>query len=928
MKDKKRKQSGNSLKGFISDEARYVLIGLLIFLLSFIGIIESGGYLGSVISFVFIYLFGVFYFIPLILFAAYGIYIFLRRKNPDFEVGPYLIALAFVIFFALIWASVFSVENGNYLSSVFGEYSSRFNQIRGKGLTVIVGQGKSGVGGGIVGFFFFAVLAELMSPVGASVVYIIGFILSLVFLLRPFVELIVRWVNKRRKNYQRKEKPKRVNKHYEYIAETKTAAAPKPVENPQSAESIAIKQEEEMISRIKVEDSSNYNPSKAFVPQATNSVFQDVFVEDNDPLKSNGMSKQKTFNVFTDSLTDFDEQEVKEEVQPKQTIKGFNVFTDSLGFDDFANPTPQRHEEEETHSSVYLQKEATPVVTEKVYDISDMDLYGTRQKETVTQAEEKTVVVDNTEPAPENTLNSLNMFKREMTYAEPEPQPQPTAETKPAEEVAEKPTIRRIPKVYHLPSAGLLNEVSYTDMTENKMQADIKAVQLNNKLASLGIKGKVKDYTVAPAFTRFEVDVNSDVKVNQFSQVRNDLMMALSAAQINILAPIPGSPYVGIDIPNVKRASVSFKECFVGLPFEKKDNKLLTAIGKDIIGRVVSIPLDETPHMLVAGATGSGKSICLNTIIVSLIMRATPDEVRIVLVDPKRVEFNSYMSIPHLLCPVITDAKRAAVALRKLCDEMERRYSLLQQSGKKNIQLYNNYVRSTGGDPLPYIVVIVDELGDLMTVAKAEVEDSVRRITQLARAAGIHLIVATQRPSVDVITGVIKANIPSRVAFAVSSNQDSRTILDESGAEELLGKGDMLMRLSGQYNTTRVQGCFVSDEEIDKVVEFVKSQREPDYDPNFLDLDPPEPEQMNFGDEIGEDNYGSAEDETYKKILSWLKGQSGVSTSLLQRVFYLGYPRAARIIDRLYQEGYIGAPSGSKPREIFYDHLLDDDTGE
>lgn len=916
MKDKKRKQSLSSNKGFISDEARFVLVGLLIFLLSFIGIIESGGYLGRVISFIFVYLFGVFYFIPLILIGLYGLYIFLRRRQPSVEVGPYLVTIGFTLFFALIWASSWESESGKYLSEFISEYSARFNQIRGSGLSIIVGAGRSGVGGGLIGFLFFSLFAQIMSPVGASVVYIVGFILSVIFLIRPIIEAIVEFINKRRKNvkYERKVKePTKPVQKFSYDVEEKSSLV-KPLNNTPAEKVNAIKASDALVNNVKVEDSLENNPLKGFMPNKEPShIFKDVFEE------SAPVQRQKTFNVFKDSLTDFDEP-IEETPKPKQTIKGFNIFKDPLGFDDFEIP---------------VKKEVSTPVKETVYDISDRDLYQTREKVVVQEKVEEVV--------PPQPHLDFNMFKKEVVEqpkivvedeVEVEEKIQPTEEVEtvietptieePKKEVIEqpKPTPKKVNKAYKLPPASLLNEASYSDMSQNQLEADMKAVMLNSKLASLGIKGKVKDYVVAPAFTRFQIEVQSDVKVNQIPQAKNDLMMALAASQINILAPIPGTPYVGIDIPNVQRGSVTFKECFVGLPFEKRDNKLLTAIGKDIIGKVVSIPLDETPHMLVAGSTGAGKSVCLNTIITSLIMRATPEEVQMVLIDPKRVEFSAYAAIPHLLCPVITDAKRASVALKKLCNEMDRRYSLLERSGKKNIKHYNNYVRSVGGDPLSYIVVIVDELGDLMTVAKAEVEESVRRITQLARAAGIHLIVATQRPSVDVITGVIKANIPSRVAFAVTSNQDSRTILDEIGAEELLGKGDMLMRLSGQYNTTRVQGAFVTDEEVERVVQYAKAQREPDYNPEFLNLDPVEVEEVNNLGDFGEDN---GEVDLYKTILKWLKNQQGVSTSSLQRKFSLGYPRAARLIDQLAEEGYIGPPNGSKPREIYYEHLLDDE---
>jgi S-DNA-T family DNA segregation ATPase FtsK/SpoIIIE len=353
----------------------------------------------------------------------------------------------------------------------------------------------------------------------------------------------------------------------------------------------------------------------------------------------------------------------------------------------------------------------------------------------------------------------------------------------------------------------------------------------------------------------------------------------------------------------------------MNIPYNKQDELLTVPLGKDINGLTVSLEINKTPHMLIAGTTGSGKSVCMNSIIMSLLIRTSPDDVRLMIVDPKRVEMSAFNNIPHLICPIITEAKKAAVALNKLVTMMENRYEMFKNSGNKNIESYNRWAIDNNQEKIPYYIVVIDELADLILVSSKEVEESIRRITQLARAAGIHLIVATQRPSVDVITGVIKANIPTRIAFAVSSYIDSKTILDAVGAEDLLGLGDMLLSVSGSGGIQRVQGAYVSDQEIYNVVNHVKRQREPNFEAEFLNLEPPVPEQMSFSDEFQDDT----QEDLYFQILNFLSTQKMVSISSLQRKFNIGFPRAGSIIDKLEQEGLVSANKGSRPRDVYQD---------
>ena len=390
------------------------------------------------------------------------------------------------------------------------------------------------------------------------------------------------------------------------------------------------------------------------------------------------------------------------------------------------------------------------------------------------------------------------------------------------------------------------------------------------------------------------------------------MALALAAKDIRIEAPIPGKSLIGIEVPNKKVATISFKDI---ISSQKKDSSkpLEVPIGRDVSGSLITADLAKMPHLLIAGSTGSGKSVAINGIITSLLMNCPPDEVKLMLVDPKKVELGVYNGIPHLLTPVVTDPKKASRALHKLVSEMERRYELFANTGQRNISGYNAMIQRQNHDnnskePLmPYIVAIVDELSDLMMVASNEVEDAIIRLAQMARAAGIHMILATQRPSVDVITGLIKANVPSRMAFAVSSGTDSRTIIDQSGAEKLLGRGDMLFLPMGMNKPVRVQGAFISDSDVENVVNFVREQLPAEYD-----------ESMEVSDEeLQHEADGEAEDELFGEAVEFVRQEQKCSVSMLQRRFRIGYNRSARIVDEMEKRGIVGPQEGSKPRKVY-----------
>lgn len=470
-------------------------------------------------------------------------------------------------------------------------------------------------------------------------------------------------------------------------------------------------------------------------------------------------------------------------------------------------------------------------------------------------------------------------------------------------------TNEDVPTIYELPSIELLNVQKKTGTTQNQVQASQNAKKLLDILETFGVKSQIEHIHIGPTVTKYEIKPQTGVKVSKVANLQNDIKMALAAKEIRIEAPIPGKSAIGIEIPNVEKSMVLMKEVLEEVPVSRKDQKLLFALGKNVFGENVVSELNKMPHLLIAGATGSGKSVCVNAIITSILMRATPQEVQMLLIDPKKVEFAAFKEIPHLLGPLITDPKDASNALKVIVAMMDERYDLFAERNVKNIEGFYQVATKVERELYPYIVVVVDELADLMMVASKEVEGSIQRITQLARAAGIHLIVATQRPSVDVITGVIKANIPSRIAFAVSSAIDSRTIIDQVGAERLLGNGDLLYLPIGENVVQRVQGVYVSDDEVQAICEAVKKYGKPIYNERFLLL-----QELNENSiTMKQEN----EDVLYEAVKDYILQHQKASTSFVQRAFSIGYGRAARLIDQLEQEQVIGPSRGSKPREVY-----------
>ena len=537
------------------------------------------------------------------------------------------------------------------------------------------------------------------------------------------------------------------------------------------------------------------------------------------------------------------------------------------------------------------------------------------------KALEKRLMGEEEEPSSKAiVINSMEELKQ---FAEPPKEPVVEAPQEESKSNVSNPN-------YKLPDMKILDNPVVSKKTNSNQFLINNKQNLERVLNDFQITGKVVDIHMGPSVTQFEVVVPSGTKVSRIVSINKEIALALAAKDVRIEAPIPGKSTIGIEIPNQAISAVKIKEILASKEMLESKGGILVALGKDIMGTPRICDLSKMPHLLIAGSTGSGKSVCVNSIIASILMRYRPDEVKLVLVDPKQVELSNYNGVPHLLCPVVVDPKRASATLQKVVVEMDRRYHELADNGVKNIGDYNKKIDEENArhpdNPRPrmhYIVVIVDEMADLMIAARKEVEDSIMRITQLARAAGIHWIVATQRPSTDVITGVIKTNIPSRIAFSVASQIDSRTILDCGGAEKLLGKGDMLFQPMGENTPIRIQGCYISDDEIRRLIDHVCKQQQASYDESLSAIQT-ETTSAQSGGGDGEEY----DDPMYGEVVEFAIQTGKISASLLQRRFRFGYNRAARIVDLLEERGIVGPQNGAKPREVLVKLENNENSGE
>ena len=583
-------------------------------------------------------------------------------------------------------------------------------------------------------------------------------------------------------------------------------------------------------------------------------------------------------------------------------IGGVSLFTGFSIVDFLRNQVDVVKEKKEEHDSK-KQKDEEDESRTKVKISNGSEEYEEQSKQTISREDLKNKLT----PSQDISNNNENQ-----------------AEENPSEEL-------HINANYQLPPLDLLNKPKKKNQATDNAAITANIEKLEKVLESFNVTAKVVEVHIGPTVSQYELEIATGTRVNKITTLNREIALALSKKDVRIEAPIPGKNTVGIEFANDVPSTVNFIEIMDSkIMRQSPDRLLMVPLGKSIMGEIGVCEINKMPHMLIAGTTGSGKSVCVNGIICSILMRAKPDEVKLAMVDPKVVELSCYNGIPHLICPVVSDPKQASILLKKMVEEMEKRYHQFSDTGTKKIEGYNEYIEKWNKShpneqkqKMPFIVVIIDELSDLMMVAAKEVEDSILRITQKARAAGIHLIVATQRPSTEVITGLIKANIPSRIAFSVGSGIDSRTILDQIGAEKLLGKGDMLFLPIGQNSPTRIQGSFITDDEIQRIIDFTKSQQEAQYIGNFTKLEE-EKEEVNEED-LGEGTISDGEN-LYDEIVDFVIKQQKASASLLQRKFKIGYNKAATMIDKLEEDGIIGPATGnSKPREVLVQYSEKDE---
>lgn len=904
----------------MTKETQNALLGVLLFLLCLIGLLENGGPLGRVIRYVFVFMLGTFFPFALLIGCLLGILLFIKREIKPLKLG--FTAWSGVIF--AISLLVLASENTSPLSSVFKNYRELFSTVDRGGLMVII---DSSLGGGIIGHFFYSLVSSLVGEVGVKLVF---FVLMLLFGYLFFKPVLFYFINMFTKHLNKKQEFERIEQNDNAILPKRTLFK----DELEIEEPIISKEEKEenlFIDNDYVEDIFDDNNYQKAETKITNTpILEDL--TDEDILINKRIYQEKIINEQENSLNEYPSNE--ELFVPKKEIKRdtFDIFTDSIVNREDINKVRESRRIEEIEKEAYntraydIFKESHLPVNEKKEEyvnkplaqeidlVNDMfepypSLRETQQEENKTFVNE---VIDNNEKEPyinQDAIAKPEVKSENISFAsQPQeekvvaPQVQSTYQQPYFEEKEEKASEEKKETNinpfanYQIPSLGMLEDIKDNSYFENKQNAIIKSKMINDKLAALGIKGRVVDQHVAPAFTRYEIALDSAEKMNQFANISKDLQSAVAASSISILAPIPNSVNAGVDVPNAVRGMVGLKDVLANMSYDMPT--LYVGLGKDSIGKNVGINLAETPHLLVAGSTGTGKSVCMNTLIISLLMHARPDELKMVMIDPKRVEMASYHNIPHLACPVITDIRKAGVALQKLAKLMHERFKLFETLGAKNISAYNRMMRKQNKPIMPYYVVFIDEMADLFNHVKSA-EQTIIEICSLARAAGIHVVCATQRPSADIITSNIKVNIPSRIAFAVSSMGDSKTVLGQSGAEQLLGKGDMIINVPGQLSYVRAQGAYVSDEDIELITEFIKKQAEPIYNPTLLDLEPETNSEADF------DGSDSKDTDLANMVIEFLKKVAQTSTTKVQNRFNIGYPKAARIMDLLNDKGII-----------------------
>jgi DNA segregation ATPase FtsK/SpoIIIE, S-DNA-T family len=867
----KRKKKKN--KALLGSALKYEIYGIMLITISVIALSGEAA-VGRSLSSMAGYLLGRFYFVLPLVGIFCGLMVMIHRKWPSAWSSRHTGGLLLVLSICLM-STISSMEQklgpismlhpNNVLSQIHNDLNGALSPASNDSDVFMLGKD---ISGGYVGALEYAALLWLFGNLGAKLLMMVMLAISFMLITNlSYVELFgllrVRMISLIESIRQR--------------AANRPQAVPVTRARSGRGKSLNVQDEDKDDDEDFEEEDNQSLPNRR------------------QPLFFQRLTEWTTSSRQRNRSDDSDEENYDEpaaEGQDGPIISGLGSNASSLGMRDLDNEDYFIEEEEE---------EVTPIIRDffehiRSEGLSEEDREEWGEFSPTARTGTKTVNQELPQELPE-----LNPLEANVSSSLSEETGQPVIE----EELILTPPLPPPPKPYKLPPFRLLTKPNNGGKAGDQNDYMQTARKLEATLESFGVRAKVLEVVRGPAVTRYEIQPDIGVKVSRIVNLTDDIALALAAKDIRMEAPIPGKSAIGIEVPNPEVSIVTMREVMETQTFQDAESKLTIAFGRDISGQTIVGNLAKMPHLLVAGATGSGKSVCINGIITSILYKAKPNEVKFLMVDPKMVELNVYNGIPHLLAPVVTDPKRASLALKKIVVEMEKRYELFSKSGTRNVEGYNTLMKDNPAAVLPYIVVIVDELADLMMVAANDVEDAICRLAQMARAAGIHLIIATQRPSVDVITGVIKANIPSRIAFGVSSQVDSRTILDIAGAEKLLGRGDMLFMPMGSSKPIRVQGAFMSDQEVETIVHFVSSQAEANYDDSIV----PEVDDSAQADE-------EPQDELYEQAVQIVLEAKQASVSLLQRRMRVGYTRAARLIDSMEARGVIGPYEGSKPREV------------
>ncbi len=881
----------------LNNDLEYVLCGIIVILISIIGLLNNGP-VGNFLTYIFVFLFGAFYFIFFALSIIFGLYLIIKRQIYKVHFSLKLFGILFIFFSLIISCSITSTTL--YFNNLNSQYSLHLSLISTSFPVISNFNDLNQVGGGFIGYLLKALFNTILSPIGCYILTGLLFVVGLFLAFKEIVIYIYKFIKE--KIASAKEKRKLKSEQRKIISEDDKSSQESIFVTRTDDDSFSKQMNEEYdefnnSSNIKTDDKDinvevNVDIQNHITPSSSSMELDEIET----PVVNKEVKINQPKSMEIEDLQINDNKVEPIEDISLQDIDNLSNMLDEVNDDDFSLETETYVEQPSVEEPKPIEE--APIVekvVEKPIQESQRIINNTYNSSTT-----------NYYPKPSSiNLESRNEEKKEETIIAP--QQEVINETKQDEvHVNEEVHIKPKPKKpYVLPPFEILKyHPSEDTKTLNENAAAEKAEKINKTFQEYKIGAQVISYTIGPSVTRFNVKMNEGVRVNDLTKVVDEVSIALNGDKsVRLETVVEGRNTSSIEVGNVKATPVDFKECFEAIKDKTGDkNKLLIPLGKDIEGKVITTLIDELPHVLVAGTTGSGKSVFINTIIATLLMRNTPDELKLMLIDPKKVEFSKYNDLPHLLCPVISDAKDGKVALKKMVDEMERRYELLAKVGASKIAEFNEIAEIEHYDKMPNIVLIIDEFSDFMSEYGKEIELSVKRLCQKSRACGIYLIICTQRPSVNVITGDIKGVIPSRVGLLVPSYVDSKTILDEAGAESLLGYGDMLCRLPRHNSLVRLQGSYVSSSEVFELCKFIKAQREPEYDRNFMNL--AESSSLNAlgGDVSGRKKERDELSDTARELI--LEKQQP-STSFLQRELSIGFTRADKILADLEDEGVL-----------------------